>query len=89
MKRDTILKLIPYVIIGILLGLLIIFCSCNKIQYENDKCFTCTEMASNETVRIWTECDIMEASHQNGKRWITYTWKGNISQATVHTINCK
>lgn len=71
-----------------LIFLLLIIFSCEKAEIK-EKCWTCTEYSDQNVVRTWEECDALKAAEQNGKRWITYVWYGNVSKATLHTINCK
>lgn len=99
MKRDTILKLIPYIIIVALLLAFMILFSCEKPELVKKECWTCTEYTGLNIVHIWTECDVLEASHQDGRRWLTYTRIYNppipgqpdsySTLTTVHTITCE
>jgi hypothetical protein len=59
--------------------------SCKK---EKEPCFICNETAKNVIVRTWETCNVLDASNQNGRRWITYTWHGNVREATVHMVTC-
>jgi hypothetical protein len=76
--------------------LLIFLFSCEKDEPQpiKEKCWTCTEIAKNQTsgvsnvIKSWKVCDILEASYQDGRRWMTYVWNGNVSIATLHTVKC-
>jgi hypothetical protein len=70
------------------LFLLLILFACTKEKQE-PKCWECIEKSNSTIVNKVTECDILKATEQNGKRWITYVWVGNVYTATVHTITCK
>ena len=72
-----------------LLFLLLILFACTKEKQPESKCWECIEKSNSTTVKTWTECDVLKVTKDNGKRWITYTWVGTVSTATVHTINCK
>lgn len=90
MKREKIITSIPYIVIGILITLILIFISCEKDSLPvEEKCYICVEMANSKTIKTWEVCDVLEAAKINDSRWITYVWSGNVKQATVHTINCK
>ena len=70
MKRDTILKSIPYVMIGILLGLLIILISCEKDKSIKEKCWICIDKYGEQPIRS-TEiiCDPVKVADRDGRRW--------------------
>lgn len=73
----------------ILIFVTILF-SCEKKPAE--KCWECTEKSNSTIVRTWETCDVLEASHQDGRRWLTGTPAGiNIpaGPVTIHTIICK
>ena len=71
-----------------LLFIVLILLSCEKLK-DTEQCWTCTEKANMNITRTWETCDVLEAAKENGKRWVTYVWNGNIKTATVHTIECK
>lgn len=75
------------------LVLLTFLFSCEKTKESTDQCWICTEKANNNIVRTWEVCDVLEASHQDGRRWITYVVispvPNYVTEVTVHTVNCE